>query len=145
MSTLVKTPSRLGSLVLAWLLSQHDGGTPHQITKALQTLLDAKESEADRRRAIDAEASVLAQSGWVTHVRKAALTLTAAGRRAALVALDWKSLPSKADWRSIKKRLSARAFEQPFQPPGGDVADEGAATLARHHGLAVGPKPKPKG
>ena len=39
MSSIVKdAPSRLGSLILAWLLSQHDGGTPHQITKALQEI-----------------------------------------------------------------------------------------------------------
>lgn len=141
MSAPMKTPSRLGSLVLAWLLSQQDGGTPHQITKALQTLRDEREGEDERRHAIDAEVSLLTQAGWVTHVRKAALTLTAGGRRAALAALEWKTLPSKADWRSIKKRLSALALEQPRLPLEDEKADEKAAILARHHGLAIAANP----
>lgn len=147
MSSIVKdVPSRLGSLILAWLLSQHDGGTPHQITKALQALLDDRESDAERRRTVDDEALVLTRAGWVTAVRKAAINLTAVGRRAALSGLDWKTLPVKADWRSIKKRLSARALELPFPSPEAAVeefaaVDDRAASLARHHRLAVGIKP----
>lgn len=143
MSAIVKdTPSRLGSLILAWLLSQHDGGTPHQITKALQALLGDQGSDASRRRLIDDEALVLTRGGWITAVRKAAITLTAGGRRAALSTLDWKTLPAKADWRSIKKRLSARALELPFlRIEDGGAVDDRAAGLARHHRLAVGLEP----
>lgn len=103
MSATVKaTLSHLGSYILAWLLSQGDGGTPHEITKALQALREERGSDAEQRRAVNEEIVALAQAGQIARVRKVALVLTDSGRRAALGALGWNKLPAKADWRLVK-------------------------------------------
>jgi hypothetical protein len=106
-STGTATLSPLGSFILAWLLSQRDGGTPREIIKALQALLQEQGSDAERRRAVNDEVVALTQAGRAARVRKAALVLTDSGRRAALAALGWNKLPAKADWRRVKAQYQS--------------------------------------
>jgi hypothetical protein len=106
--------SNLGSYILAWLLSQRDGGTPHEITKALQALREERGSDPERRRAVDEEVVALTQTGRVTRVRKATLVLTASGRNAAVADLGSPKLPANADWRRVKARYQSVVLRRWF-------------------------------
>ena len=109
--------SNLGACILAWLLSQRDGGTPHEITKALQALREEHGSDPERRRAVDEEVVALTQKGQVTRVRKAALVLTASGRHVALADLGLPKLPANADWRRVKARYQSVVLRRWFDGP----------------------------
>jgi hypothetical protein len=110
-------PSHLGDYILAWLLSQREGGTPHEITNALQAFRNERGSDPERRRTVDEEIIALAQAGQIARVRRAAIKLTASGHRAALAALGWTRLPAKADWRRVKAQYQSVVLRWWFDGP----------------------------
>lgn len=109
--------SHLGEYILAWLLSQDDGGTPHQITKALQALREERGIDPARRKAVDEEIVALTHAEHIVRVRKSALQLTASGQDAARAVLGPKKLPAEADWRRVKARYQSVVLRRWFDGP----------------------------
>lgn len=100
------TPSRLGELILAWLLVHRDGGTVHEIEKQLRPTLEQRfPTLPERRRTIDEELGSLKQGGYVKAVRRSSFAVSANGERAALGAMGLKALPAMANWRTVREIL----------------------------------------
>ena len=96
------TPSRRGSYILAWLLSQPRGGTSNAITNALPVLSEGCVNDDERCQVIDDEVAALRRAGWVKGVRQSSFDLTDDGLRDTLAALKLKKRPEEADWRRVK-------------------------------------------
>jgi hypothetical protein len=135
-------PSPLATLILAWLLSHADGGTPRQIDDALRAIVKQRWTPTERQRALEAEIGALVQAGSLVRQRRAAYALSAAGRRAALAALGGTSLPTKTTWRAIKsQQLFALALDVPRGPQPFTSDQRRAVVLARHRGVEAGSPP----
>jgi hypothetical protein len=138
------SPSRLGALILVWLLTRSDGGTRSEVDKALAPLLEQRWSDAERRRAVESELATLEGMELIRRVRKASIVLTDGGRRESLTVLRVKSLPEKTTWETVKaKYLFACALGLP--PPAAkkekihksSIKQVSAAILARYDRIDI--------
>jgi hypothetical protein len=138
--------SRLGELVLIWLLTRPNGDTKRELGDALAPLLEQRWSGAERTRALDEEFTTLERTALIQSVRKSSLVLTDGGRRAGLVVLGLKALPAGIKWDVLKKKyLFACALGLPPAQASREM-DKGnvsAAILARHQRLELGDYPTP--
>lgn len=143
MSTVVKnTNSPLGVMILTWLLTHADGGTPNEIEKALQVIVGQRWTAAERRRALEEEMASLEQEGKIERCRRSARVLTKSGNQAALTALGAESEPADTTWQSVKKLyLFARALDVPPPATLPTPQARSAAVLSRHHRLGIGAEP----
>lgn len=142
------SPSRLGALILVWLLTRSDGGTRSEVDKALAPLLEQRWSDAERRRAVESELATLEGMELIKRIRKASILLTDGGRREGLAVLGVKSLPEKTTWEMVKaKYLFACALGLP--PPAAkkgksdksSIDQVSAAILARYDRIAINGDP----
>lgn len=142
------SPSRLGALILVWLLTRSDGGTRSEVDKALAPLLEQLWSDAERRRAVESELATLEGMELIKRIRKASIVLTDGGRREGLAVLGVKSLPEKTTWEMVKaKYLFACALGLP--PPAAkkgksdksSIDQVSAAILARYDRIAINGDP----
>ncbi|WP_434042298.1 MULTISPECIES: hypothetical protein [Sorangium] len=138
-SSSTECPSRLGGLILVWLLTRSDGGTRSEVDKALAPLLEQRWSDAERRRSVDSELTTLEGMALIRRFKKASIVLTDGGRREGLAVLGVKSLPEKTNWQTVKtKYLFACALGLP--PPAAkngkrvkSSIDQVSAAILAHH------------
>ncbi|WP_437775955.1 hypothetical protein [Sorangium sp. So ce1097] len=138
------SPSRLGALILVWLLTRSDGGTRSEVDRALTPLLEQRWSDAERRRAVESELATLEGMALIKRIKKASIVLTDEGRREGLAVLGVKSLPEKTTWTTVKaKYLFACALGLP--PPtankgksdNSSIEQVSAAILARYDRIDI--------
>ncbi|WP_437996476.1 hypothetical protein WMF26_36310 [Sorangium sp. So ce185] len=138
------SPSRLGALILVWLLTRSDGGTRAEVDKALAPLLEQRWSDAERCRAVESELITLEGMALIRRIKKTSIVLTDEGRREGLAVLRVKSLPEKTTWATIKaKYLFACALGLP--PPAAkkgkrdksSIEQVSAAILAHHDRIDI--------
>jgi hypothetical protein len=152
MSTTPTTaPSKLGGLILTWLLTRpkrNGEGTRSELGGALKSVLAPRWSDAEQTQVIDDEIAALERARSIELPRKGRLKLTRRGRSASLAALGMDALPDEFDWRAAKSRyLYSRPLDLAPPPKKGKkkgTADsEGlqAALLARQHGFELGEAP----
>lgn len=145
----VNATSRLGILLLSWLLTRHKGdGTRSGLGAGLQSILAQRFSKAEQGRALDEEIARLDSAGLLARPRRGALKLTRRGKSAVLEAFGAASLPDDITWAAIRKRylcalaLGIDSFPEPASGARADDTDRlRAALLQRHHRLAFDKAP----
>lgn len=146
--TIAGNRSRLGVLILLWMLTQSKGCTYAKLSGALKPLLEHRWSSAEQRKAIDEELAALEQSGLLKRTNKSGLALTEEGHRIGLATLGVTKLPSRISWATVKeKHLIALSLghQLPLPPAAserlGGIDGIRAAILARHHKLKTSASP----
>jgi hypothetical protein len=140
--------SRLGALILLWLLTQSKDRTHRKLSAALKPLLEHRRSSAEQREAIDGKLDALEQAGLLKRINKSGLTLTEEGRRGALATLGLTELASRTKWGTVnKKHLVALSLGHslPLPPAAaerlGKIEGLRAALIARHYNLKTSAVP----
>lgn len=134
--------SRLGALILLWLLTHAKDRTHKKLSDALKPLLEHRHTGAEQREAIDGELAALEQGGLLKRVNKSGLALTDEGRRAGPGALGMTELPPKTTWRTVRERLLialSLGYSLPLPPAAAkrlaNIKGLRAAIVARHENL----------
>jgi hypothetical protein len=134
--------SRLGELVLAWLLTRKEGkGARSEVARALRPFAEHRWSTSEWNTRLEEALGALQEQGLVTRTARLGLVLTPPGRAHALAWLGVKRLEG-VSWKQLKnKHLLARVLE--LSPSSGTLARLGeadgmrAVLVQRHLGLAA--------
>ncbi len=123
--------SRLGELVLAWLLTRGEGwGARSELSRALKSFADHRWNPSEWNTRLDESLAALEAGGLALRKARNALELTAQGRAHALAWLGVKRLPEGTTWKKLKNtHLLARVLELP--PSNGNLTRLGTANGMR--------------
>lgn len=104
--------SRLGELVLAWLLTRVDGrGTRGDLSRALKSFIDHQWSSGEWSTRLEETLAALQAEGLVDPSGRKGLALTREGRSRALSALGVERLAKGTTWKQLKRtHLVARSL-----------------------------------
>jgi len=114
--------SRLGELVLAWLLTREEGkGARSDLSRALKPFTDHRWSASEWNTRLDETLAALEAAGLAQRKARNGLELTSQGRTHAQAWLGVKHLPEGTTWKKLKNtHLLARVLE--LAPSSGNLA-----------------------
>lgn len=124
--------SRLGELVLAWLLTRAEGrGSPSALSSALKSFASHRWSSGEWTTRLDESLAALESGGLLQRTARKGVSLTKEGRARALAFLGLKQLPKGLTWKKLRlTHLTALALGLPASHAGGlDKADRLRAVL----------------
>jgi len=109
-TTEASAPNQIGKIMLAWLWTHRDGGTPSELTREFSMVPLGFWSAADRRRVCGETIDAMEKAGWIVRKKNAKRkllrrTLTDAGQRVLVADPKIALLPRKATWKMLKPRL----------------------------------------
>jgi hypothetical protein len=131
--------SRLGELVLAWLLTRSKGQGAHsEVSRALRPFGEHRWTQSEWSAQLEATLTALASAGLVQRTERKGLLLTPEGRARALVLLGVERLPKGTGWKQLKRTwLLARSLGLPASSHGQLATADGlrAVLIQRQLGL----------
>jgi hypothetical protein len=110
--------SRLGELVLVWMLTRAEGkGARSDVSRALKPFAEHKWSSGEWSTRLDETLAALEAGGLIQQTARKGLALTRQGRARALESLGVERLPKTPSWKQLRLTyLTARTLGLPPSP-----------------------------